>query len=36
MDYLYLIIFIFIGVLFIHTTTNYPDRFLIYPPIKIN
>lgn len=34
MDYYKLTIYIFIGVFFIHVNTDYPDRFLIYPPMK--
>ena len=34
MDFYKISIFVFIGVLMIHVCKDYPDRFLIYPPMK--
>ena len=34
MDFSKISIFVFIGVLFIHTLKDYPDRYLIYPDMK--
>ena len=34
MDFYKITVLVFVGVLFIHTNKDYPDRFLIYPPMK--
>lgn len=34
MDFYKISIFVFIGVLIIHVSKEYPDRFLIYPSMK--
>lgn len=34
MDFYKISIFVFLGVLIIHTIKDYPDRFLIYPQME--
>lgn len=34
MDFYKISVLVFVGILIIHTKTDYPDRFLIYPQMK--
>jgi hypothetical protein len=36
MDFYNISVFVFVGVFIIHTIKDYPDRFLIYPPMEHN